>query len=1828
MNDLTKCKIVMLGGDGEFAVSRLESAAGLPSRLMVSPVLDQPLPSSLAKLEHAFSLGRDLEGSWAARPVELAKFRGRLALVIEDPGGTFLDKLIGKTLEIGNLLRQAISLAKALGSLCSRGFIHRDIKPSNFIVNLATDEAWLTSFGLALRLPRHRQPPEPPEAIAGTLAYMAPEQTGRINRSVDSRSDLYSLGVTFYEMFVGELPFTASDPMEWIHCHIAKPPVAPSVRRGEIPGPLSSIILKLLSKAPEERYQTAAGVVADLTRCLVALEAHGRIESFPLAKDDVPDRLMIPEKLYGRDRQVEILLAAFKRVVAGGKAELVLVSGYSGIGKSSVVNELQKPLVPPRGFFASGKFDQYKRDIPCATLAQAFQSLIRPLLSKSEEDLGKWRSALHEALDPNGLLMVALVPEIKYIMGELPPVPELPPQDALARFYMVLRRFIMVFARPEHPLALFLDDLQWLDEATLDLLEDLLTRADVDNLLLIGAYRDNEVHSGHPLMRRLESMRRAGSSLHEVVLAPLSREDLGQLLADTFRCEMKHVASLAQLIHKKSAGNPFFAIQFIETLTDEGLLTFDYMAARWRWDLKQIQAKGYTDNVVDLMVGKLSRLAPETRSALQQLAMLGNSAEFTLLEMIHQGAKKKLHEHFWEAVRAGLILRSESSYHFLHDRVQEAAYSLIPKEQRPAAHLRIGRLLAKNSASGLRGEAIFEIVNQLNRGLPLITSAQERERVAGLDLIAAERAKASTAYASALKYLEAGRSLLAEVNWEISHDLIFAIECLMAECELLGAEMGAAEERLAMVKRHARSHHDFAVVTRMQLTLYTTLDRSEQAIEVFLDYLRRSGTDWSNHPTRGEVMREYDRIWSMVGNRQIEELLDLPLLINSDVLDLLDVFTEIVHPAMFYDENLSSLVVCRMVNLSLAHGNCDASCFGYVWFAMFAGPRFNNYKDGFRFGQLGYDLVAKGRFPRYQARTYITFSTLLPWAKPAADARELVRRAYDIACRTGDLTFSAYSWHVLVTNCLTVGDSLQVVQEEAEKGLAFASRQGFGLVVVNCGAQLGLIRTLRGLTPSFGCFDDEEYSEAETEHHLADNPGLALAEFFYWTRKLQGRFFAGDNAAAVEASQRAHSLLWPAASQVETGDFRFYGALAHAAVWNSASVQGVQGRQKHFETLMDHQRQLKTWAEHCPANHENRAALVGAEIARIEGRILDAEHHYEKAIDSARTNGFIHNEAVATELAAQFYRSRGFATTADAYLKTALACYKQWGALGKVKQIEARFPHLSTPSRFSPFGATIDTPVMLLDFDTVIKASQMLSSEMNLPLLIGKLLRLVIELAGAQRGLLILLDEGEPRIEAEARSGDGGVEILIRHDLVNSTDLPQSALQYALRTRERVLQEDASPAKGQSEDEYIRANRPRSLLCLPILKQSQVIGVLYLENRLTARAFTSSRVAVLEVLASQAAISLENARLFGELKARESRVRRLFSSNIIGIFTWNLDGRILEANTAFLQTIGYACDDLVSGRMRWKDLMPPEWDPKEDQIMRELLTTSVAPPFEAVYIKKDGSRVPVLVGAALFDGAPTEGVAFVLDLTERKRAEAELAHANRVTTMGQLTASIAHEVNQPLTAVMNNANACLGLLPDSASQFQEVRNALAEIIDDAERAGAVIARVRQLVSKAPSARTLINLNDLVSEVLGLVHQESFARRVPILTEPAGELPPVYGDRVQLQQVLLNLVANGMDAMNATEELRRALTIRVRHEIREGSPVVTVSVQDAGSGFKLSEMERLFEAFYTTKPHGMGMGLAISRSIIEAHGGRLWAEPNHGAGATFLFRLPVAGNVPL
>ncbi|HEY5756402.1 MAG TPA: ATP-binding protein, partial [Steroidobacter sp.] len=1104
-------------------------------------------------------------------------------------------------------------------------------------------------------------------------------------------------------------------------------------------------------------------------------------------------------------------------------------------------------------------------------------------------------------------------------------------------------------------------------------------------------------------------------------------------------------------------------------------------------------------------------------------------------------------------------------------------------------------------------------------------AAAERERVADLNLIAGRRAKMSTAYASALKYLRAGRELLTEATWERNYELIFATEYLIAECELLTASMVEAEDRLAMLAERAKNRHDFCVVTRLRLTLYTTLDRSDRSVDVFLDWLRRDGTVWATHPTRDDVLREYERVWALLGERQIEELIDLPLITDPEILDSLDVMTEIVTPSLMFDENLSTLVVCRLVTLSLEHGNCDGSCFAYVWLAMFAGPRFNNYKDGARFGRLGYDLVEQRGLIRYQARTYMNVGcTVLPWVEHVISGRDLIRRAFDAAYRVGDLTFASYSWDQIVTNYLAVGDPLIEAQAECEKGLAFAKQHGFGLVVELCGAQLGLIRTMRGLNPTFGSLDYPGYTEAETESRLSSNKNLALAEFYYWTRKSQARFLAGDRVSAVEASLHADPLAWTSSGQFETAEHPLYGALAHAAAWDVASAGQ---RPKHLAALIAHHKQLEIWAEHNPATFENRAAIAGAELARVEGRVLDAETLYEKALRAAHTNGFVHHEAFCNELAGRFYLARGLDKVGLTYLRDARYCYQRWGADGKVRQLEQQFPQLKTERGVADSTATILTPIEHLDLATVIKVSETISGEIVLEKLLDTLMRTAIEHAGAERGLLILPRGDEFSIEAEATTGSSDVKVELRQANVSASHLPLSVFRYTLRTKEPVLLQDASGQSAFAADDYVIERRARSVLCLPILKQTRLLGMLYLENNLTAHAFTPVRMTILKLLASEAATSIENARLYRDLAEREARIRRLVDANIIGIMIWDFEGRILEANDAFLRMVGYDREDLASSDLSWTGLTPPDWRERDEQHwVPALKMTGALQPFEKEFFRKDGSRVPVLLGVATFAEGGSQGVAFVVDLTERKQSadalralQTELAHANRLATMGQLAASIAHEVNQPIGAARNNAHAALRFLNRQPPDLSEVTEALECVVNDTYRASDIIGGIRDQVKKVPPRMERVDLKTAIEEVIALIRGELSKHRVSVQTHLTEHLPPVRADRVQLQQVMLNLILNAIEAIVSVGDELRALLIAVELRPVEG---VVVSIADSGPGIAAGDRERIFDSFYTTKEGGVGIGLSICRSIIDAHGGRLWADAHQPRGAVLRFTLPI------
>ncbi len=1428
--------------------------------LLLFPSSEPPLQSALDRLAHEYALEGELDSAWAAAPLELSHDRGRTALVLEDPGGEPLSGLVGAPMDVERFLRLAVGAADAVAKAHQRGLIHKDIKPAHILVNRAEDAIRLTGFGAASRFARERQAPDPLEVIAGTLAYMAPEQTGRMNRSLDSRSDLYSLGVTFYEMLTGGLPFTASDPMEWVHCHIARQPERPGDRVAGIPDALSSIVMKLLAKTAEQRYQTAAGLEADLRRCLDAWRSSGSIGPFALGAHDASNRLLIAETLYGREREVDALLASFDRVVTQGTPEFVLVSGYSGVGKSSVVSELHKALVSERGLFAAGKFDQYKRDIPYATLAEAFQALVRQILVKSEWEVAQWRRALAEALGAHGQLIVNLVPELEFIVGKQPAIPDLPPQEAQNRFKLVLRRFIGEFARPEHPLALFLDDLQWLDAGTLDLIEDMATQAEAGRLLLVGAYRDNEVGPTHPLLRMRDAIKSAGARVTEIVLAPLALEDVGRLAASALHCEVERAYPLAQLVHERTGGNPFFAIQFLMELAEEGLLAFDPVAPGWRWDVDRIGAKNYTGNVVELMAGKLKRLSAPTQEVLKQFACLGSATEIFILILV-QG--DRAHTAFREAIHAGLVVQQERAYKFLHDRIQQAAYSLIPADGAADFHLRIGRALLASLTPDQLEEHVFDVANQINRGATSLVEADEIAQAAEINLRAGRKAKASSAYVSACAYLEAGMKLLDNSDWQRRHRLAFSLWLERAECEFLSGNLEEAEGLIEILLQRGASNVDLASVYHLKILLHHVKSENADAVASALACLRLFGVELSAHPTNDEVQAEFRTFWQNLGDRAIGELIDLPLMSDPELLAAMRILSVLSDSTNNFDGNLHSLQLCRAVNLGLQHGVSGPFAHLCSYLARPLTAIFRRYSDAFLVAKLGHDLVERHAFLPYRCKIQDALGIAAVWTQPMATSLDFFRASFRTAVETGDFTYACYAMHHTVALLLLQNESLDLVRREGEIAIDFVRKAKFRDMEDIIVPLQQFTAAMQGRTLSLSTLSDDRFIEEEFEKELVSLLGgrmTAMICWYYFT-KAKARFLGGVYAEALAAVDKATTLLWASAGHFPLIDYYYFAALTLASLHDAA--QAVET--PRWDELLKLHGQLREWAEVNPSSFGDKEALVSAEIARLEGRDMDAMRLYDAAIKLARDNGFVQNEGLADELAARFYAERGFETIAGAYLRNARDCYVRWRADGKVRQLDQLYPHLLASAERRP-AAIIGASLQQLDVEAVVRASQALSSEIVLPELIERLMTIAVENAGAERGLLLLPSVDGYLIHAEARAVGDHIEVTMREEPMSGSACPESLVRYVIRTRESVILDDASKSELFSADEYLRARQSKSILCLPLIKQQQLTGILLLENALTSHAFAPARIAVLELVAAQAAISLENTRLYGDLQ--------------------------------------------------------------------------------------------------------------------------------------------------------------------------------------------------------------------------------------------------------------------------------------------------------------------------------------------------------------------------
>ncbi len=1172
----------------------------------------------------------------------------------------------------------------------------------------------------------------------------------------------------------------------------------------------------------------------------------------PLSPGDALSGFHLPQRLYGRDTCVTTLLQGFERVAQGGRPEVILVRGYSGIGKSSVVHELRAPVLQRQGFFLSGKAEQFQRDIPYATLAQSIGGLTQQLLAGSDEQLARWRERLHEALGEQGQVLVEVVPHLERVVGRQPAVPELPPGDAQHRFNRLCQKFLGVFATSEHPLVLFLDDLQWADLASLRLLQHLLPHPETPPLLLIGAYRDNEVGPSHPLALALTELGKAGVRMTELHLEPLSREHLQQLVADSLPgAEEGTVGPLSALIHEKTGGNPFFLTQFMLTLHHDGLLTRTPEGGWW-WDAAGVRAKDYSDNVAEFMVSRLRQLPARTQQLLQLAACMGNVFSRELLLIVSGLEPSEVEAGLEETLREGMLVRvGPTQCRFLHDRIQQAAHELIPAPERKAVHLRIGRLLLASLSPEEVREKIFDVVGQLNAGLGLLGDERERHRVARLNAEAGWKARGSTAFRSAADYFALAFTLIPGEPWETDPELAFKLLLDRAQSEFMSGNAAEARRLLEALRPRARSRVALAAVYRLESDILLAANEIQAALTSLLAGLAQMGMPMSAHPTREEVAAADEEVWALLGERSIESLVELPLMTDPDMKAVMDVLAALFTPAIYSDLNLLTLHLCRMVSLSLRYGNTEASVHGYGWYGLVLGATFKRYREGHAFGVLARELVERHAFSAARGRALFSLELTNYWVRPLSLSLEFARDGVHHALRSGDLQIACYCANHIVTDRLVLGHPLEEVHQESIARRDFVHRADFQTVEDVIHHVQRYVQQLRGQSRSFDTLNGEDFDEETFEARLSST-SQHMGACWYWLIKLQSRFMCGDFARALEAADRAAELTWTSVGHIQLLSFHLYRALALAACYPKATSE-EQGR--YLEALRRHQRQLAEWADQCPENFRAPERMVSAELFRLTGRVEEAIHAYEDAVQSARAHGFIQNVGLASELAARFWRERRLLTLSDTYARQAREAYLKWGALGKVRHLETLWPHLVSLTD-SQTPLSVAGTVQQLDVLALVRT---LSGELDLERLGATLVRVATESAGAQCGALLLVHDDT--LTVAALSG------------ARQEELPWSLLSYVQRTGEHVLLSEASLSHAFSADPCFASDQLHSVLGLPLVHQEELQGVLYLGNTQAPHAFSPVCLALLGQLASQAASSLGNARRHAEARRAEAALR-------------------------------------------------------------------------------------------------------------------------------------------------------------------------------------------------------------------------------------------------------------------------------------------------------------------------------------------------------------------
>ncbi|MEG4986989.1 AAA family ATPase [Microcoleus sp. BR0-C5] len=1510
---------------------------------------DYPTPAELYRYQQEYEITRLLNLEETIKAYELRKYDNTQLMLLEDFGGESLKILLdGRPLALPEFLHLAIQITDALGKVHQKNVIHKDINPSNIVLNPQTGQLKIIDFGLSTILSQENPSLKSPNLLEGTLAYMSPEQTGRMNHSLDYRTDFYSLGVTFYELLTNQLPFESVDALELVHCHIAKQPTPPHENNPEIPLTVSEIVMKLMAKMAEDRYQSAWGINADLKTCLAQFR-NGKFQAFSLGYQDIYPQLQLPQKLYGRESQIESLLSAFDRLasrqekqVGAGLAnnlsnptttqsknrpvetqtELMLISGYSGIGKSALVQELYKLITQKSGYFIAGKFDQLQRDIPYQALVAAFQELVRQLLTETERQLQHWREKIRRALGINGQIIIDVIPEVELIIGKQNPVPELPATEARNRFNLAFQNFIQVFCQKEHPLVLFLDDLQWTDSATLQLLQLIMTDFTTQYLFVIGSYRDNEVSATHPTMLTLSEMKKQGVVINHLSLSPLNLNQVNEFIADTLKTECVPTQRLAELVWQKTQGNPFFIKEFIKSLYTEQLLNFDPNAGAWYWDLEQIITRNITDNVVEFMADKIQTLSESAQKVLRLAACIGNQFDLETLSIINETSQKQTADELWNAIQAGLILPLGDDYKFLktnreandlkitykfaHDRIQQAAYSLIPPDDKQAVHWKVGQLLLQNTPPQVLQQKIFDIVNQLNFGIEAIDVQLEKDKLAPLNLIAGKKAKVSAAWKPAWNYLSIGINCLSADSWLRQYDLTLALYVETVEAAILSGHVEEMEKLADIVLQQATSLLDKVKVYEVKIQAYTAQNQPLEAIDTALSVLKLLGIRFPKKPTKLNIFLELVKTKLSLAGKRIEDLIDLPVMTDPYKLAAMRILSDIVSAAHLSRPDLLPLMAFKQVNLSIRYGNTSVSSCAYATYGLIlSGETVGDIETGYEFGQLALLLLDKFNAKELKPRTiFIVNYFVKHWKEHLRETLNPLQNAYSIALETGDLEYAAYSACVYCYHSYVLGKELATLEREMAMYSNTLSQLKQETSYYYNQLNRQVLLNLMGQAEDKCRLIGENYDETKMLplHQEANAQNLCRSVYFY---KLFLCYIFQDYQQAIENAKSAEKYSDSAVGTIPL--YHFYNSLVYLAIYSDAP----QSEQKLIlQKVKANQKNIKKWAHFAPMTHLHKFYLVEAERYRVLGENARAIDYYDRAIALAKEHDYINEEALANELAAKFYIAWGKEQVAQAYMTNAYYCYLRWGATAKITDLKGHYPKLlkrfttantSLYSRNSLSNTSGSTSGELLDLAALMKASGAIASEIELDKLLTTLMRILLESCGAQSGYLILESQGQLRVEASGEANSN--QVIVLQSTPIETCLPLSIIHYVERTQEGLIETNVAREGRFTQDAYIKTQQPKSILCAPLLNQGQLIGIVYLENNLADGVFTPDRLEVIQLLSTQAAIALTNARLYTQVRSTQNRQNKFLNAIPFGISVHDAKGQLVFANPVSQQLL-------------------------------------------------------------------------------------------------------------------------------------------------------------------------------------------------------------------------------------------------------------------------------------------------------------------------------------